>query len=67
MSGAYCKKHDEQEPYDWDSQYDGIWICPCCSRESMKKFTQRDAQGRKPLDVAIEKIRAEHPELFRSK
>ena len=66
MSGAYCKKHDEFEPYHWDFQNDGLWVCPGCSRENMKRMSQAGPDGRKPLDIALEKIQKEHPHLFKN-
>lgn len=56
MSGAYCKKHDEFEPYHWDFQNDGLWVCSGCSKESMKRLTKRLPNGMKPLDYAIQQV-----------
>lgn len=46
ISNTYCKKHDELEPQDWQFT-DGLWCCPKCSRESLKKLN---------LDAFIEKM-----------
>ena len=29
IPNAYCKKCDEMEPQDFDSQTDGLWVCGC--------------------------------------
>jgi hypothetical protein len=34
MSNAYCKKHDEIEPQNWDFNNDGLWICPDCTHKA---------------------------------
>lgn len=52
IPNAYCKKHDEIEPQD----NTGFWVCPRCSRESMKKLCKPNKDGIKPLDAALEKI-----------
>ena len=56
MSGVYCKKHDEIEPYNWDYQTDGLYLCPQCSKESLKKLNIRDENGKTRLDRALEEI-----------
>lgn len=63
MSGAYCKKHDEHEPYDWDIYTEGLYVCPGCSKESMKRLTKTLPCGRKPLDKALEEIEKKYPGL----
>ena len=59
IANAYCKKHDEIEPQDHDFHTDGLWVCPKCSRESMKKQVKKLINGMKPLDYALKKIEEE--------
>jgi hypothetical protein len=56
MSNAYCKKHDEIEPQDHDFFTDGLWICPQCSRENLRKISTKLIDGMKPLDYALKKV-----------
>jgi ribosomal protein L37AE/L43A len=62
IANAYCKKHDEIEPNWWDFHTDGLWICPKCSRESMKKATTKLIEGMKPLDYALKQIEEKYNE-----
>jgi hypothetical protein len=57
MPNAYCKKHDEIEPQDYDFFTDGLWICPQCSQENLRKISTKLIDGMKPLDYALKKLR----------
>lgn len=63
IPNAYCKKHDEIEPQDWDCQTDGLWVCPCCSRENKPKLVN----GMKPLDAALKAIEEKYGNHFKNK
>lgn len=52
LPNSHCKKHDEVEPQS-NSE---LWKCPKCSKEHMQQSAQALPCGRKPLDVAFEKI-----------
>ena len=54
VPNAYCRKHDEVEPQDWDLYRHGLWICPKCSAYNKKGMSK--PCGRKPLDSALEKV-----------
>ena len=59
IANAYCKKHDEIEPENHDFHTDGLWICPECSRENLKKISTKLIDGMKPLDYALKQIKLE--------
>lgn len=47
-----CKKCGDMQPYFWDFEKDGLWICNC---HSIKK-RRSDQRKKKALDLALEKI-----------
>lgn len=51
IPNAYCRKHDEIEPQDHDIQTDGLWVCPQCSKLTVKRIN-----GMKPLDYALQQL-----------
>jgi len=45
---SYCKKHDEREPYHWEIESLGLWMCPACAEDNIST--------NKEINDAVKKI-----------